>query len=162
MSPPFSRNQWEESVKQSTADIQRTTRRFVIEDRTLHSHRCEDSESCIIMTSSKAKCFLFHSFLQNWVVVLCLIWCSYTDLPWDLKYAPGRKSNGDLCLTGSLWRRQSQQSFNSLTPFNFLFYSLQVTAPTGHLQVRDTISYYFCFWRTNFIQWICCTYAIWL
>jgi hypothetical protein len=33
-----------------------------------------------------------------------------------------------LCIypTGSLWRRQSQQSFNTLTPFNFFFYSLHV------------------------------------
>jgi hypothetical protein len=44
-------------------------------------------------------------------------------------------------LTGSLWRRQSQQSFDTLTPFNFLFYSLHVSAPTGHPQVRYTISY---------------------
>jgi hypothetical protein len=29
--------------------------------------------------------------------------------------------------TGSLWRRQSQQSFNILTPFNFLFYSLHIS-----------------------------------
>jgi hypothetical protein len=50
-------------------------------------------------------------------------------------------------LTGSLWRRQSQQHFNTLTPFNFLFYSLHISAPTGHPQVRYTISYYFCFWR---------------
>jgi hypothetical protein len=27
-------------------------------------------------------------------------------------------------LSDSLWHRQSQQSFNTLTPFNFLFYSL--------------------------------------
>jgi hypothetical protein len=45
-------------------------------------------------------------------------------------------------LTGSLWRRQSQQSFNTLTPFNFLFDSLHVFAPTGHPQVRYIISYY--------------------
>jgi hypothetical protein len=32
-----------------------------------------------------------------------------------------------------------QQSFNTLTPFNFLFYSLHVLAPTGHPQVRYTI-----------------------
>jgi hypothetical protein len=44
-------------------------------------------------------------------------------------------------LTGSLRRRQSQQSFNTLTPFNFLFYSPHVSAPTGHPQVRYTISY---------------------
>jgi hypothetical protein len=34
-------------------------------------------------------------------------------------------------LTDSLWRRQSQQSFNTLIPFNFLFYSLHVSAPTA-------------------------------
>jgi hypothetical protein len=65
-------------------------------------------------------------------------------------------------LTGSLWRRQSQQSFNTLTPFNFLFHSLHVSAPMGHPQVRYTISYYFCFWRIILIQRIRCTYAIWL
>jgi hypothetical protein len=64
--------------------------------------------------------------------------------------------------TDSLWRRQSQQSFNTLTPFNFLFYSLHVSVSTGHPQVRYTISYYFCFWRTILIQRIHCTYAIWL
>jgi hypothetical protein len=46
-----------------------------------------------------------------------------------------------VCITGSLWRHQSQQSFHTLTPFNFLFYSLHVSAPTGHPQVRYTISY---------------------
>jgi hypothetical protein len=55
-------------------------------------------------------------------------------------------------LTDSLWRRQSQQSFNTLTPFNLLFYSLLVSAPVGHPQVRYTISYYLCFWRTILIQ----------
>jgi hypothetical protein len=64
--------------------------------------------------------------------------------------------------TDSLWRCQSQQSFNTLTPFNFLFYSLHVSAPTGRPQVRYTISYYFCFWRTIIIQRIHCMYAIWL
>jgi hypothetical protein len=44
-------------------------------------------------------------------------------------------------LTCSLWCRQSQQSFNTLTPFNFPFYSLHVSAPTGHPQVRYSISY---------------------
>jgi hypothetical protein len=48
-------------------------------------------------------------------------------------------------LTDSLCRRQSQQSFNTLTPFNFLFYSLHVSTPKGYPQVRYTISYYFCF-----------------
>jgi hypothetical protein len=55
-----------------------------------------------------------------------------------------------LYLTGPLWRRQSQQSFNTLTPFNFLFYSLHVSAPMGHPQVRYTISYYFCFLKDYF------------
>jgi hypothetical protein len=66
-----------------------------------------------------------------------------------------------LCLPDSLWRRQSQGSFNTLTPFNFLFYSLHVSAPMGHPQMRYTISYYFWFWRTILIQRIRCTYAIW-
>jgi hypothetical protein len=34
--------------------------------------------------------------------------------------------------------RQLQQSFNTLTPFNFHFYSLHVSAPTVHPQVRYT------------------------
>jgi hypothetical protein len=46
-----------------------------------------------------------------------------------------------LHVNGSWWCRQSQQSFNTLTPVNFLFYSLHVSAPTGHPQVRYTISY---------------------
>jgi hypothetical protein len=37
-------------------------------------------------------------------------------------------------LTDSLWCRQSQQSFNTLTPFNFLFYPLHVHL---HLQHRQ-------------------------
>jgi hypothetical protein len=37
--------------------------------------------------------------------------------------------------TGSLWRRQSQQSFNTSTPPLFSF-SLHVSAPTGHLQIK--------------------------
>jgi hypothetical protein len=45
-------------------------------------------------------------------------------------------------LTGSLWCRQSQQSFNMLTPFYFLSHSLHVSAPMGHLQVRYTIIYF--------------------
>jgi hypothetical protein len=35
--------------------------------------------------------------------------------------------------------------FNTLTPFNFLSYSLHFSATTGHPQVRYTISYNFCF-----------------
>jgi hypothetical protein len=44
--------------------------------------------------------------------------------------------------TGSLWRRQLQQSFNTLTPLYFPSHSLHVSAPTGHLQVRYTIRYF--------------------
>jgi hypothetical protein len=89
------------------------------------------------------------------------VWFEYRPehrMSW-LKFSsvPSGKSSS---LTGSLWRRQSQQSFNTLTPFNFLFYSLRVSAPTGHPQVRYTVSYYFCFWRTILIQRIRCTYAI--
>jgi hypothetical protein len=40
--------------------------------------------------------------------------------------------------TGSLLYRQSQQSFNTLTPFYFLSHSLYVSAPTGHHQERYT------------------------
>jgi hypothetical protein len=43
--------------------------------------------------------------------------------------------------TGSSWRRQSQQSFNTLTRFYFLSHSLHVSVPTGHPQVRYTIRY---------------------
>jgi hypothetical protein len=56
------------------------------------------------------------------------------------------------------WRRESQQSFNTLTPFYFLSYSLHVSVSTGHPQVRYTIRYlkdYF------LIQQIRCTYTIW-
>jgi hypothetical protein len=52
--------------------------------------------------------------------------------------------------TGSLWWRQSQQSFNTLTPLNSLFYSLHVSAPTGHSQMIHTISCYFCFLKNYF------------
>jgi hypothetical protein len=45
-------------------------------------------------------------------------------------------------LTGSLWRRRAQQSFNTSTPFYFPSLSLHVSAPTGHLQVRYTIGYF--------------------
>jgi hypothetical protein len=44
-------------------------------------------------------------------------------------------------LTDSFWRRQSEQSLNTLTPFNFLLYWLHVSALTGHPQVRYTFSY---------------------
>jgi hypothetical protein len=42
---------------------------------------------------------------------------------------------------GSLWRHRSRQSFNMSTHFYFLYYSLHVSAPTGHTQVRYTIRY---------------------
>jgi hypothetical protein len=52
--------------------------------------------------------------------------------------------------TDSLWCRQSQQSFNTSTlPFFIFSYSLHVSAPMGHPQVRYTIdvskdySYYY-------------------
>jgi hypothetical protein len=45
--------------------------------------------------------------------------------------------------TGSLWRRQSQRSLNTLTRFYFPSHSLNVSAPTGHLLVRFTIRYFF-------------------
>jgi hypothetical protein len=60
--------------------------------------------------------------------------------------------------TVSLWHRQSQQSFNTLTPFYFLSHSLHVSAPTGHLQVTYTIRY---FNGLFLIQRIRYTYAIW-
>jgi hypothetical protein len=45
--------------------------------------------------------------------------------------------------TGSLFCRQSQQSFNTLTPFLFSFLThYKFSAPTGHLQVRYTIRYF--------------------
>jgi hypothetical protein len=81
-------------------------------------------------------------------IIICILFCCVKDIFFS-------------CLTDSLWLRQSQQSFNTLTAFNFLIYSLQVSAPMGHLQVRYIISYYFCFWRTILIQRIRCTYAIW-
>jgi hypothetical protein len=45
---------------------------------------------------------------------------------------------------------------NILTLFISLSYSQHVSAPTSHLQVRYTISYYFCFWKTILIQRIRC------
>jgi hypothetical protein len=59
---------------------------------------------------------------------------------------------------GSLWRRQSQQSFNTLTPFYFLSHSLHVSAPTAHPKASYTIRY---FNGLFLIQRIRCTYAIW-
>jgi hypothetical protein len=43
------------------------------------------------------------------------------------------------CSTDSLCRRQSQQSFSILTRLISFFYSLHVSAPTGHPQVRYII-----------------------
>jgi hypothetical protein len=45
--------------------------------------------------------------------------------------------------TGSLWRLQSQQSCNTLTLFYFPSHSLHVSAPTGQLQVRYTVDYFY-------------------
>jgi hypothetical protein len=46
-------------------------------------------------------------------------------------------------LTGSLWCRQSQQSFNKSLPLFYIpSYSLHVSTPTGHLQVRYIIRYF--------------------
>jgi hypothetical protein len=60
--------------------------------------------------------------------------------------------------SGSLWCRQSQQSFNTSTPPFFIFpsYSLHVSAPTGHSQVRYTIR---CFQGLFLLQHIRCTYT---
>jgi hypothetical protein len=60
--------------------------------------------------------------------------------------------------TGSLWCRQSQQSFNTSTPPLFSS-SLYVSAPTGHLQVRYTTRYS---QGLSLIQRIRCTYTTWL
>jgi hypothetical protein len=60
-------------------------------------------------------------------------------------------------LTGSLWRRQSQQSFNTLTPFNFFFthYMFRPLQAILRWDIQLVI------WRTILIQRICCMYAIW-
>jgi hypothetical protein len=61
--------------------------------------------------------------------------------------------------TGSIWCRQSQQSFNTSTPpFYFSSHSLHVSATTGHLQVRNTIR---CFQGLFLLQRICCKYTTW-
>jgi hypothetical protein len=60
--------------------------------------------------------------------------------------------------TGSLWCRRSQQSFNTSTRFYFPSFSLHVSAPTGHPQVRYTIGY---FNGLFLIQRIRCMYATW-
>jgi hypothetical protein len=59
-------------------------------------------------------------------------------------------------ITGSLWRRRSQQSFNTSTHFYFPSLSLHVSTPTGHPQVRYTIG---CFNGLFLIQRIRCTCA---
>jgi hypothetical protein len=59
--------------------------------------------------------------------------------------------------TGSLWCRRSQQSFNTSAHFYFSSFSLHVSAPTGHLQVRYTIGNF----NGLFLkQRISCTYFI--
>jgi hypothetical protein len=59
-------------------------------------------------------------------------------------------------VTGSLWCRQSQQSFNALTPFNFFFthYMFRPLRAILRWDIQLVI------WRTILIQRICCTYAI--
>jgi hypothetical protein len=61
-----------------------------------------------------------------------------------------------LSLTDSLWRRQSQQSFNKLTPFNFLFTHYMFRPLRAIL--RQDIQLFI--WRNILIQRILCTYAI--
>jgi hypothetical protein len=61
-------------------------------------------------------------------------------------------------LTGSLWCRRSQQSFNKSTRSYFPSFSLHVSAPTSHLQVRYTTG---CFNGLFLIQRIRCTYSTW-
>jgi hypothetical protein len=51
---------------------------------------------------------------QLWALRICFI---VVWIAWQILYSPAVKCG----LTGSLRRRQSQQSFNTLTPFNFLF-----------------------------------------
>jgi hypothetical protein len=63
--------------------------------------------------------------------------------------------------TGSLWRRQSQQSFNMSTPPFFLFFRVTrdiFRPPTGRPQVRYTIR---CFQGLFLLQRIRCTYTTW-
>jgi hypothetical protein len=100
---------------------------------------------------------------QNSTYWLLKTWMQYTDmwiLEWDI-------FTFECCillhiyLTGSLWHRQSQQSFNTLTPFNFLFYSLHVWAQRAILKWYRQLVIISVFWRTILIQRIRCTYAIW-
>jgi hypothetical protein len=46
-----------------------------------------------------------------------------------------RPANLNLFYKCSLWCRQSQQSFNTLTPFYFLCHSLHVSAPTNWIKI---------------------------
>jgi hypothetical protein len=60
---------------------------------------------------------------------------------------------------GSLWCRQSQQSFNTSTPpFVYFSFLLHVSAPMGHPQVRYTIR---CYQGLFLLQRIRCTYTTW-
>jgi hypothetical protein len=90
---------------------------------TAHSTRwVSASMDCVAAIFSFKKCAKILPLTSETIFFNPLLFASCTD-------------------TGSLRRRQSQQSFKTLTPFNFLFYSLDVSAPTGHPQVRYTISY---------------------
>jgi hypothetical protein len=61
------------------------------------------------------------------VALFCCPTMCMNPLPWPRaqvdKYGNicHRTCHGAFLLTGSLWRRQSQRSFNTLTSFNFLF-----------------------------------------
>jgi hypothetical protein len=82
----------------------------------LHPHICTAVCTKHCCSISTGNCF------STLLTALILLWATTT------------------CLTDSLWHRQSQQSFNTLTPFNFLFYSLHVSALMGHSQVRYTLT----------------------
>jgi hypothetical protein len=82
------------------------------------------TDSHTAVTESKMQNCIQHTALKWWVAHRCSI------PQWTVS-----RINSFITIlshsTGSLWRRQSQQSFNTLTPFNFLFYS-HVSAYTGH------------------------------
>jgi hypothetical protein len=87
-------------------------------------------QNCNSSTSSKTGC----------IIQICQQWqcgCTQNTVTKELCISV----SAHLVPTGSLWRHQSQQGFNMLTPFYFLSHSLQVLAPTGHPQVRYTIKY---------------------
>jgi hypothetical protein len=74
--------------------------------------------------------FTHHSFSSSFQQYLSAVAfsSSFQTFLWScVKYDIGEICTFGCCilssiyLTGSLWRRQSQQSFNTLTPFNFLF-----------------------------------------